>query len=221
MKLIDLHEEIGAGLILEPVYEATGENGPRRMYLEGIHAQSEVVNGNRRRYPNTVLSESVANYNQDFILRKRSIGELNHPEHVKPNPDRAAIFIKSLVMEGNDAVGRSEVLDNLPCGKIVYNLRERGVELGVSTRGLGALMEDRKSGHSTVTRYRMTAIDAVLDPSAPNAIPKAIMESAEWMRAEGQLTEATILDEMVKASKLDNDDKVQAFLAFMSRLSAL
>lgn len=217
MKFIDLNEEIGSDLILEPLTESV--DGRKRMFLEGIHAQAEVVNGNRRRYPNSVLNESVSNYVTDYIKRGKSIGELNHPAHPKPNPERAAIFIRKLIMEGNDVYGRSEVLDNVPCGKLVYCLQERGVRLGVSTRGMG-LMAESKSGPTIVTRYRMFAIDSVLDNSAPDAIPVAIMESAEWMFATGQLQDEKILDEMTRAKRLDSDDRIAAFAAFMSRLAA-
>ena len=217
MKMIELNEAIGHSLCLEPLMESV--NNSKRMYLEGIHAQAEIININRRRYPNKVLSESVEDYNRDWISTSKSIGELNHPEHPLPNPYKAAIFIKKLTMEGNNAVGKSEVLDNTPCGKIIYSLNERGVRLGVSTRGLGSIMESRAENVSIVTRYKMTAIDSVLNPSAMDAVPKAIMESAEWMLSEGQLKDSFILDEMIKASRLDTDARVHAFLGFMESLS--
>jgi hypothetical protein len=203
---------------LEPMYESVG--GEKTMFLEGPYAQSEVVNKNRRNYPFGVLAPAVEEYVRDYVNTNRAIGELNHPDHPKPNPERASHLITRLTMEGNDAIGKSKVIHKVPCGRILHSLVEAGVNMGVSTRGLGAFTTDRKTGVDRVTKYKMFAIDAVADPSAPHAFVKGIMEGAESLYEDG-LVERVLLDEATRAKRLDIDSRVAAFAGLMSRLAAL
>ena len=56
---------------------------------------------------------------------------------------------------------------------------EGGFALGVSTRGLGSLKE-RNGVKYVQDDFMMTAVDAVDNPSAPDAYVKGIMESTKW-----------------------------------------
>ena len=201
--------------ILEPLTESVG--GVKRMFLEGIHAQAEIVNGNGRKYPAQVLREAVEIYNRDFVSKNRAIGELNHPNHTMPNPERAAIWIKKLTMEGNDVYGKSEILDDdaLPCGKAVRALVARGITLGVSTRGMGLLSESR--GVTNVKKYRMTAIDVVANPSAPQAFVKGILEGLEDI-VESLDADRAILEEAYRSRELDISDRMRALAQLMSKI---
>jgi hypothetical protein len=67
-------------------------------------------------------------------------------------------------------------------GKIAESLLNSGVCLGVSSRGIGSLRENR-SGYKEVGEDFMlaTAADIVADPSAPDAFVQGIMEGVEWV----------------------------------------
>jgi hypothetical protein len=216
-----LNESIFGGgeqIVLDPMFENV--NGTKTMFLEGPFAQSEVINKNKRNYPHSVLSPAVEEYNRDYVETRRAIGELNHPDHPKPNPERASHLITKLTMEGNDAIGKAKVIHGVPCGHILRNLVEAGVNMGVSTRGLGAFESNRKTGIDRVSKYRLFAVDAVADPSAPKAFVKGIMESAEFFCEDG-LVQKRLLDEMTLAKRLEPEHRIAAFAGFMSLLAAL
>jgi hypothetical protein len=138
------------------------------------------------------MQEAVNQYNIDYILPKRSLGELNHPTTAQVNPERASHLILSIREDGSNWIGKSKIL-NTPLGAIVRNLIQDGVSMGVSSRGLGAVKES--NGINVVqSGYNITAIDVVSDPSAPGAFVNGIMENKEWIFENGILVEKEITD---------------------------
>ena len=142
-------------------------NGKKRFIIEGIFAQAETKNRNGRIYPLPVMQKAVGKYDTDQVSKGRAVGELNHPEGPTVNLDKVSHKIDSLKFDGNNVVGRATVLDT-PMGKIVEGLLDGGVGLGVSTRGMGSLMQ--QNGAMVVKDdFLLNAIDIVQDPSAPGA----------------------------------------------------
>ena len=88
--------------------------------------------------------------------------------------DKVSHLITDLKFEGNDVVGKAQVLDT-PMGKIVKGLLEGGVQLGVSTRGMGSL-ENRNGVAYVKDDFILSTVDIVQDPSAPDAFVNGIME---------------------------------------------
>ena len=114
--------------------------------------------------------------------------------------DRVSHKIVELTPEGKNFVGKAKLLET-PMGKIAKNLLEEGVQLGVSSRGLGSL---KKEGTTSVVAddfILSTAADIVADPSAPDAFVEGIYEGKEWTLVDGKIKEAQI--EAVKEA-LDN-----------------
>ena len=73
-------------------------------------------------------------------------------------------------------------------GKIVKNLMDGGVRLGVSTRGMGSLKQ--KNGVNEVQKdFMLSAVDIVADPSAPDAFVDGVMEGKAWVWENGVLKE--------------------------------
>ena len=160
------------------INEAKGDNGTSMMYIEGIFAQAEVLNGNKRVYPKHILENAVKEYNANYLAKGKSIGEFNHPDYPVPKWDNAAIMIKELRMDGNNVYGRALVLDTEK-GKHLQALIKGGYNVGVSTRGLGNTKLNER-GNTEVTAYQMTAVDVVDNPSAPDAHVNPIYESVNW-----------------------------------------
>ena len=75
MKLIAEHE-VGNIQLLN---EAIDESGEKSMFIEGIFAQAEKKNRNRRIYPKKVLEAAIDKYVTDYVKQNRAMGELNHP----------------------------------------------------------------------------------------------------------------------------------------------
>ena len=80
-------------------------------------------------------------------------------------------------------------------GKIAEALLKDGVTLGVSSRGIGSLRDNTKTGYKEVGEDFMlaTAADIVADPSAPDAFVQGIMEGKEWVWDGGILRERLAL----------------------------
>ncbi len=139
-------------------------------------------------YPFEVLNREVERYNEEYVQSKRALGELGHPDGPTINLDRVSHRITSLRAEGNNFVGKAQILDT-PMGNIAKSLLGEGVQLGVSSRGMGSI--DKQEGVSIVRDDFMltTAADIVADPSAPDAFVNGIMEGKEWVWDNGILKE--------------------------------
>ena len=176
------------------------KDGKQATYIKGIFLQTEITNRNGRMYRFDSMNREVSKYNEEFIQRGRALGELGHPEGPTVNLDRVSHKIVELYPEGKNFIGKAKLLET-PMGKIAKNLLEEGVQLGVSSRGLGSL---KKEGSLSVVAddfILSTAADIVADPSAPDAFVEGIMEGKEWALVDGKIKEAQI--EAIKAS-LDN-----------------
>ena len=176
------------------------KDGKQATYIKGIFLQTEITNRNGRMYRFDSMNREVSKYNEEFIQRGRALGELGHPEGPTVNLDRVSHKIVELYPEGKNFIGKAKLLET-PMGKIAKSLLEEGVQLGVSSRGLGSL---KKEGSLQVVAddfILSTAADIVADPSAPDAFVEGIMEGKEWALVDGKIKEAQI--EAIKAS-LDN-----------------
>tara|TARA_A100001234_G_scaffold133122_1_gene116766 strand:- start:22 stop:669 length:648 start_codon:yes stop_codon:yes gene_type:complete len=198
------------------------KDGKQSTYIKGIFLQTEITNRNGRMYRFDSMNREVSKYNEEFIQRGRALGELGHPEGPTVNLDRVSHKIVELYPEGKNFIGKAKLLET-PMGKIAKNLLEEGVQLGVSSRGLGSL---KKEGSLQVVAddfILSTAADIVADPSAPDAFVEGIMEGKEWALVDGKIKEAQI--EAIKAS-LDNapspqelqERKISAFESFLRSL---
>lgn len=174
MKLIKEHTE-SVRLIVEAKQDKSKD-----YFIEGVFLQADLANRNKRMYPLSVMEKEVNRYTEEYINKNRAFGELGHPDTPTINLDRVCMMTKSLRQEGSNYIGKAKILDT-PYGKIVKSLIDEGACIGVSSRGLGSLVE--KNGVNVVQDDFMlsTAADIVADPSAPDAFVEGIMEGAEWV----------------------------------------
>jgi hypothetical protein len=174
MKLItELTEEI------EYITEAK-EDGSKDHYIQGIFMQADQPNRNGRIYPLKIMDKAVQKYIQTHIDQKRAYGELGHPAGPQINLDRVSHIIVALTRDGSNFVGKAKLTDT-PMGNIAKGLLKSGANLGVSSRGLGSLVEKKGIMEVQDDFHLATAADIVADPSAPNAFVKGVMEGAEWV----------------------------------------
>lgn len=152
----------------------------QKMYIEGIFLQGAIKNRNGRIYPMNVLENETSRYIKESVEAGSGWGELSHPTGPTINPDRISHRIVSLVKEGNNYIGKALVIRENPSGAIVAGLINSGGRVGVSSRGMGSLKEN--GGIMEVqSDFRIaTAADVVLDPSAPDAFVRGVMEGVEW-----------------------------------------
>ena len=167
------------------------KNGKKLLYIEGVFLQSELKNRNGRMYPFSVLDREVNRYNEEYVKSKRALGELGHPDGPTINLDRVSHRITSLRAEGNNFIGKAQILDT-PMGNIAKNLLGEGVQLGVSSRGMGSIQKVEDCNVVADDFMLTTAADIVADPSAPDAFVNGIMEGKEWVWCNGILKETEV-----------------------------
>ena len=167
------------------------KDGKKLLYIEGVFLQSELKNRNGRMYPFDVLNREVERYTEEYVKPKRALGELGHPDGPTINLDRVSHRIVDLHAEGHNFIGKAQILDT-PMGNIAKSLLGEGVQLGVSSRGMGSI--DKREDISVVRDdfFLTTAADIVADPSAPDAFVNGIMEGKEWVWDNGILKEAKV-----------------------------
>lgn len=158
------------------------EDGSKATYITGPYIVAETKNRNGRLYPSQIVENEVKRYITEYVEKNRAVGELNHPPTPQVNYERASHKILSLTREGNIWVGKSKIIEGAPMGKIVKALIDEGVTIGVSTRGVGSLKEDKERGVSIVADdFRLCTVDIVSDPSGPGCFVQGVMEGAEWV----------------------------------------
>ena len=218
MKLIAEYTEQN----LEVLTEQDEKSGKKKYIIEGIFMQAEQKNRNGRIYPKPVMEKALGKYNSEQVSKGRAVGELNHPEGPTVNLDKVSHKIDSLDWKGNDVVGKATILET-PMGKIVQGLLDGGVNLGVSTRGMGSL----KNGSDAMIvqeDFMLNAVDIVQDPSAPSAFVNGVMEGVEWVWNNGIIEAQTIEQmetEIKKAPRSDlYETQVREFKNFLSLLKS-
>ena len=216
MKLITEYVEQNIETICEQK-----KDGSKDYFIEGVFMQSNKKNRNGRIYEKKCLENAVEKYVVEQVKQGRAVGELNHPEGPTVNLDKVSHKITDLHWQGNDVVGKASILKT-PMGKIVEGLLEGGVKLGVSSRGMGSLVQ--KNGASYVgDDFMLATVDIVQDPSAPSAFVNGVMEGVEWVWDNGLIRQQdieAIETEIKRAPRKDlQEAERRAFKNFLSKLN--
>ena len=136
------------------------------MILSGIMQMTETQNGNGRVYPHNTMMREVKNY-QKLVKERRALGELDHPDDSVINLKNASHMVTEIWMEGKNVMGKIKVLET-PSGKILKELVNGGVTVGVSSRGMGSVREEK--GQTMVEDdFQLICFDMVSEPSTPGA----------------------------------------------------
>ena len=146
---------------------------------------------------------------------------MGHPDGPTVNLDRVSHRITSLKAEGNNFIGKAQILDT-PMGKIAKSLLGEGVQLGVSSRGMGSIDRQEDANYVMDDFMLATAADIVADPSAPDAFVNGIMEGKEWVWNNGILKETKVAKyhrHMSEATRRNLEERtLQVFEDFLSGL---
>ena len=95
------------------------------------------------------------------------IGELDHPDDSVINLKNVSHMVTEIWWKGKDVMGKIKVLDT-PSGRILKDLVNSGVKIGISSRGLGSVKE--QMGETIVEDdFQLICFDIVSEPSTPNA----------------------------------------------------
>ena len=214
MKLIAEFNDSNLEVIEEKV------NGKKTLVIEGVFMQADSKNRNGRIYEKSILENAVSKYVKEQVSTGRAVGELNHPEGPTINLDKVYHTITELKFDGSNVIGKASILET-PMGQIVKGLLEGGVKLGVSSRGMGSLVQ--KNGAMYVKDdFMLSTVDIVQDPSAPEAFVNGIMEGVDWVWNNGVLCpqEVEKIETEIKEARgvSSSDVEIKAFKNFLSKL---
>ncbi len=177
--------------IQKVLLEETKDGKAKMAKFRALAIETDIQNKNGRLYPYQMMVPVVQNYIRDRMKggKFRSYGELGHPEGVEINPERVSHYLESLEWEGKNCWCNAQVMDT-PMGRIANTfLQDDKLEVGVSTRGLGALDEDvhlpKAPEADVVGEFNLVALDIVIDPSAPHGFVKGIYESRQYIIEDG------------------------------------
>ena len=164
------------------------------VYLSGRLQTADKKNGNGRSYPYKILKREMDNYKK-IVQDNRACGELDHPDDSVINLKNVSHLVTDVWWEGKDVMGKIKVLDT-PSGRILKDLINAGVKLGISSRGLGSVKE---SMGSTVVQedFELICFDMVSEPSTPNAY---VYPKEQGRMYENKINEAkqNIVDDLFK-----------------------
>jgi hypothetical protein len=217
MKLITEHFD------QELEYITEGKGGEKNMFIEGIFLQSNMKNRNGRVYPKPIMEKAVQRYVDEQVSKGRAVGELNHPEGPTVNLDKVSHLITELKWDGDNVIGKAKLL-NTPMGLIAKGLMEGGVQLGVSSRGMGSVIRGRDGSVTVGDDFVLNTVDIVQDPSAHEAFVNGIMEGREWIFDESLgIWTQEVVEEQAKFVKenykrMDTDTSIKLFKDFLNSI---
>jgi hypothetical protein len=149
---------------------ARGEN----IFVEGIMATAELKNGNGRYYPKYLWEREMDKFTQKIQNNStETCGELDHPDSQIINLSNASHAIRKIWWDGDHIMCLIEVFSDpgiygSPSGRIVGSLIRNGLNVGLSTRGMGSL---EKKGELLEVQddFDFLTADFVSNPSNPGS----------------------------------------------------
>jgi len=151
------------------------------MKIRGVFQRADEENNNKRIYPKALLEREISKLNES-LKGRRLMGELDHPQHDSVKLSNVSHLITKLEAKGNEIIGEAEILDT-PMGKVAKALIEGGVQIGISSRGMGTLSEGQDGKRYVNEDFRLITWDLVADPSTRGAFP-SLAESRQSVLVE-------------------------------------
>jgi len=145
----------------------------KNLVVEGLVQRANAKNQNGRVYPREVLLREVDKYMKGPIAENRALGELDHPESSVINLKNACHNILDLWWDGDDLVGKIEVLPT-PSGNILKELFLNNITVGISSRGMGSVQPLGEGTVEVQDDFELLCWDFVSTPSTYGAFMKPV-----------------------------------------------
>lgn len=153
------------------------EGKPRRVRFKGAMT-ADIVNGNDRRYPASVLQaavEELTTHLHESAGQGRAVQVLGEAEHPSDKSTRRANLLETVTkwdevsFDGQNVSITGSILETSK-GRDILTLMEGGVMPGVSMRGYGNSKIVKEGGEriEEVLELHITGFDLVLEPSFEN-----------------------------------------------------
>lgn len=172
---------------------------PGAVEVEGLMQVAGETNGNGRIYPRQILEREVDKLKKTFIAAGNCFGELDHPESPIVSLKNVSHVIKDLWWEGNNLMGRVEIL-NTPFGNIVTEILKAGYTIGISSRGTGSISELGDGRVQVNDDFELVTWDFVSNPSVPGAFMKPVGALNEGNAGENRFIRVnSILNDILRS----------------------
>lgn len=186
--------------IIENLQILEEASSDKPMKVRGIFQRAEEANNNKRVYPKTVLESQMGKL-QPLIEGRRLCGELDHPSNDTVKLSNASHLITKLEMKGNEVLGEAEIL-NTPAGLTAKALIKGGVQIGISSRGMGTLSEAADGTKKVNEDFKLVTFDLVADPSTRGAYP-TLAENTQYQEILKKSTEERVFIQLLE-EEIDN-----------------
>ena len=164
---------------VKPIQLTEGLRSPAgNPIVEGILATSGIKNGNGRYYAKDLWQREIDKY-EEVVKQNRATGELDHPDSSIINLKNVSHIIRDMWWDGDDVVGKIEILPTVS-GNILKALIDNGVQVGVSSRGMGSL---KQMGEVLEVQddFELLCWDFVSTPSNPGSYMHLVKEGKEYL----------------------------------------
>lgn len=166
------------GVCQRPQLNEAGMTPTRKdgsLYLRGVIQRADAENGNGRVYPRSILEREIKSYER-LIREKRAYGCLDHPDDSVVNLEKVSHMITEVWWQDNEVWGTLKVMTSTPMGKIVEGLLNDGGTIGLSSRGLGSVTEQRNGILKVESDFQLICFDIVSEPSTHGAFMRPVNE---------------------------------------------
>lgn len=156
-------------LIVENVGKdlAVKSNGLNNTVLEGVCAVFGAKNNNNRVYEKDEYLPHLG-YLNEKIAKRSLVGDLDHPPSFDVTLKSASHIIEELTYDGRNQVKiKLRILEDTPNGKIAKALLNGGVNLSISSRAAGQVLNEGR-----VKLHKIFTYDLVGEPGFTEAILK-------------------------------------------------
>ena len=174
------------------------KTNPGVFEVTGIMQRAGAKNQNGRIYEREILEREVRNYVENFVKVGNAYGELDHPESPIVSLKNASHVVKELWWEGEDLMGKVELL-NTPSGNIVKEILRGGHTIGISSRGTGSVQQTNEGTLMVQNDFELCAWDFVSNPSTQGAFmrPISLNEGVEGVNKYAKLD--SIINNILRA----------------------
>lgn len=92
----------------------------------------------------------------------------DHPEDSIVSLERISHVVREAWWQGDEVWGKVQIL-NTPKGRIIQDLMEGGIKIGISSRGIGDVVKNESGADVVDENFMLIAFDLVSEPSTHNA----------------------------------------------------
>ncbi len=175
------------------IVEMKARNEP--IVIPALLQRCDAENQNKRVYPRHILEREIENYKK-AVMERRATGELDHPNNSVVELKNVSHIVRDIWWENNDVKGKIQLL-NTPSGLIAQQLLADGVQIGVSSRGVGDVLPTNEGYDMVDENFMLICFDLVSEPSTQGAWLQEGKENVNYREVMKSLSKADRVNRIV------------------------